>query len=559
MAQAHLVLGPILRYADTTSATVWLETDRSCTVEVAGASAPTFCIGGHHYALVVVTGLAPGTSIPYDVRLDGTRVWPEHDSRYPHSRIRTHSRDQGSAMRLLFGSCRYAADRDARGRRTLGADALDAYAVRMGGMPEPDWPDALLLLGDQVYADETSARIRQLIRARRDTARPPGVEVAEFEEYTWLYQETWTDPDIRWLLSTVPTAMIFDDHDVHDDWNTSRAWRQRMARHPWWARRECDALVSYWVYQHLGNLAPDELAADSVYGQVRSVGRTGDAIEVLRRFAEHAETEVDGVKPVRFSYCRDFGSVRLVVVDTRCGRILDGRRQMISDSDFDWLGDTTRGDYQHLVVGSALPWLMPHAIHHIESANERACDRRGYRGLLAERVRQAFDLEHWPAFRQSFDRLAELIGAIARGEHTGRPPATVSVLSGDVHHSYAAEAHFPDRGSGRVWQLTCSPVHNSVPAVVRLAFRIAWSSVATAVTRRLARLRGTAPVPLRWTKTAGPLFRNQLACLVIDGTGAHVTFHPAEPSAHTLTVSLTGSGRSATASATRSRPACRPG
>ena len=33
---------------------------------------------------------------------------------------------------------------------------------------------------------------------------------------------------MRWLLSTVPTAMIFDDHDVIDDWNTSRDWVAKM-------------------------------------------------------------------------------------------------------------------------------------------------------------------------------------------------------------------------------------------------------------------------------------------------------------------------------------------
>ncbi|MGW1633884.1 hypothetical protein, partial [Streptomyces anthocyanicus] len=30
--------------------------------------------------------------------------------------------------------------------------------------------------------------------------------------------------EVRWLLSTVPSCMIFDDHDVIDDWNTSAAW-----------------------------------------------------------------------------------------------------------------------------------------------------------------------------------------------------------------------------------------------------------------------------------------------------------------------------------------------
>ena len=42
-------------------------------------------------------------------------------------------------------------------------------------------------------------------------AIPAGREIADFEEYTWLYEESWGDPAIRWLLSSLPSAMIFDE------------------------------------------------------------------------------------------------------------------------------------------------------------------------------------------------------------------------------------------------------------------------------------------------------------------------------------------------------------
>lgn len=64
---AGLRLGPLLRYVDWESgaaATVWVEASRPCTVEVrcadgASGTSPTFSVAGHHYALVVVTGLTP--------------------------------------------------------------------------------------------------------------------------------------------------------------------------------------------------------------------------------------------------------------------------------------------------------------------------------------------------------------------------------------------------------------------------------------------------------------------------------------------------------------------
>ena len=86
---ARLVLGPLLRSASDPEATIWVETDAACEVEVLGFRARTFAVAGHHYALVHCTGLAPASTTPYEVRLDGERVWPERDSAYPPSVVRT--------------------------------------------------------------------------------------------------------------------------------------------------------------------------------------------------------------------------------------------------------------------------------------------------------------------------------------------------------------------------------------------------------------------------------------------------------------------------------------
>ena len=122
-----------------------------------------------------------------------------------------------------------------------------------------EWPEALILLGDQVYADEVSPDVREFIRSRRDPEVPPGETVADFEEYTRLYWESWGEPYMRWLLSTVPSSMIFDDHDVHDDWNTSKTWVTDIRAQGWWDDRIVGGFMSYWIYQHLGNLSPREL------------------------------------------------------------------------------------------------------------------------------------------------------------------------------------------------------------------------------------------------------------------------------------------------------------
>src|SRR5215470_8985695 len=413
-----LVLGPVLRHVAQHTATVWVETDRAGTVEILGHREPTFSVAGHHYALVCVRGLEPGGCTPYQVRLDGDVVWPLPGSADPPSLIRTP--DPAHPVRISFGSCRYASQAAAGGQLPgYGGDAL-AMLGRALQRPPAEWPDLLLMLGDQVYADETTPGTRARLAARRGTGRPPRGQVADFEEYTWLYAESWTDPDVRWLLSTVPSAMIFDDHDVHDDWNTSRSWRSDLQATPWWAERITGALMSYWVYQHIGNLSPEELAADRTYAAVRG---SPHAEPVLRAFAQAADREADGAKGARWSFWRDLGPTRLVVIDSRCGRILDGRRSMLSKAEQDWILARLDGDYDHLLVGTSLPWLMAPALHAVEAWNERMCEHpSAWRRRLGERLRRAGDLEHWPAFHDSFGWLAGLVADLGRqsGRQTGR-------------------------------------------------------------------------------------------------------------------------------------------
>jgi len=523
----------LLRHVDTSSATVWVETDSPCTVEVLGTSASTWRVGRHHYALVCVDGMEPGSTTPYEVRLDGTRVWPDPASPYPPSRIRTVDADR--SFRLVFGSCRAAAPRSWTPASRFGADALDTYAERLARTPEQQWPDALLLLGDQVYADETSPITQRRIRARRDVSRPPYTQVADFEEYTYLYQETWSDPQLRWLLSTIPTSMIFDDHDVHDDWNTSQSWREDIAATTWWSERITGALMAYWIYQHLGNLAPAALAVDQLY---RNVCAAEDAEQTLREFARQADREADGAKGAQWSYRRDLGRCRLLVIDSRCGRILaDARRSMLSEPEFGWIESQVDGDYDHLLIGTSLPWLLPPAIHDLESSDEALCAGRRGRllGRVAERLRRAVDMEHWAAFRESFDRLARLLGRVAAGQYEGdRPPATVCVLSGDVHHGYVARARYPEPAGrepahGAVYQLVCSPVHQGVPRSMRFGFRLGWSRPAELLGRLVARLARLPAPPLSWDRVAGPFFGNQLATLTVDGRSVTVAFECAEP------------------------------
>ncbi|MFC4942447.1 alkaline phosphatase D family protein [Pseudonocardia sp. GCM10023141] len=516
-----LALGPVLRHVGETTAQVWVQTTAAATVSVLGCSARTFEVAGQFFALVPVTGLEPGTAVPYTVEIDGAQVWPQPSSPFPPSLLRTRGADTARSNRIIFGSCRYPKVSDPKLSKELGLDALDVYAARMAHRPADEWPHALLLLGDQVYADELTPQSRTRIAGRRDRHPEwPDDEIVGFEEYVGLYDDSWSDPEVRWLMSTVPTAMIFDDHDVRDDWNTSAAWRDAMRATSWWQDRIRAALASYWVYQHIGNLSPAELAADKDYRRV--MAHEGDVWPLLVEIADRADAEADGGEGVRFSFRWDLGDTHLLMIDSRNGRKLDhGQHLMLGEAEFAWIEEqvTAPGRVDHLVLGTSVPWLLPHAIGDLETVNEIAAARGGRRGAFGEWLRQAADLEHWPAFRASFDRLTAMIGAAADGG-----PATVNVLSGDVHHSYAARADLPGEHAAAVHQLTCSPVHNKLEWYVKPGFRAAWSRGARRFAERWAAQVGAPAKPLSWERLAGPLFGNTIATLELADRHATVFF-----------------------------------
>ena len=536
---AELLIGPVLRRVAGRQATVWVETTEPTLVRIeaeggGAGSARTFCAYEHHYALVIVDGLTPGAASEYRVLLDDQPVWPPADSDYPPSVIRTRAADDhDQSVSLIFGSCREATPQST-GRR-LPPDALDAYSRRlMADVDDPALrPDLIVLLGDQVYADNTSAKVRGFLKHRRAAGHHgPADEVVSFEEYTKLYLESWRDPEVRWLFATVPSVMIFDDHEIIDDWNTSASWRAEVAREPWWRERIASGLASYWVYQHLGNLSPQELAADPLYAKVTAVEDATDLLRDFGRSVDEPSSAENTDRPYQWSFALDVGRTRLVMLDNRCNRVLTpGRREMLPAAEWQWFVDRTTGDYDHLVVGSSLPWLMPPAIHHLEAWNERSADSvRPRTAALGEKLRRTFDLEHWAAFTRSFEALGEVFRRLGEGSIGGRvgagpaygAPASISVLSGDVHHSYVARADLGTPLATPVHQLTCSPIHNQVPAFMRPLMRFSWSRAAAKSVRGLAKSAGVAPPGFRWSRLAGPYFGNAISTLRHDGPHAHV-------------------------------------
>jgi hypothetical protein len=539
-----LILGPMLRYLDEHQATVWVEADGPCEVEVLGRRARTFCVEGHHYAIVPIEGLAPGGEYSYEVALDGERRWPRERDPFPPPTIRPV--DPSQTLRIVFGSCRVAVpheppytlskDEDPRGREV---DALRALALRMLERPIEEWPSLLLAIGDQIYVDEDAPATRAFIRARRDTSRPPGEEVLDFEEYAHLYRESWGDPVIRWLFSTVGSMMVFDDHDVHDDWNTSIAWIEEMRSTDWWQTRIESALASYWVYQHLGNLSPSQLGKNEM---LKQVSEEPDAGPLLLRWAGRVDHGSDGS---RWSFSRDIGGVRMILFDSREGRVVgESPRRMNDDAEHAWLSSKATGDVDHLLLVDTLPFFLMPAFHHLEAWNEAVCGGAWGRRATGwgEKLRRALDLEHWAAFNFSFRRLEQVLIEVATGKR-GRAPATIIGLGGDVHHAYLAQVGFR-KGTGArsaVYQAVCSPFRNALDRHERIVVQVSDSKPGEVIAHALARAAGVPDPVVRWRLAQPPTFDNQFATIELDGRAARLRIERTvrdDPDGHRIETSL---------------------
>ncbi|MGW8316645.1 MAG: alkaline phosphatase D family protein [Bacteroidales bacterium] len=144
-----------------------------------------------------LTGLEPGTGYRYNILIDGKPVFG--DAECP-SFTSGKSGDEADLFRLAFGGC---------AGYTPGAEKIWNLILRQD-------PDALFLLGDNVYVDL------------------PGMP-GPFHDYT--YYRRYSRPEYRSLVSRVPVYSIWDDHDaaIDDIWMgpyvDQPEWKLPMVRH----------------------------------------------------------------------------------------------------------------------------------------------------------------------------------------------------------------------------------------------------------------------------------------------------------------------------------------
>jgi phosphodiesterase/alkaline phosphatase D-like protein len=510
----EVICGPIVRRTTPSTATLWLELSNDCVVAGRAklSEAPpgvkaartdwirsdvrrTVSVDQRFYVILTFEDLQPGAAYFYrfyvkvtDGRRDVMDVermkwanvpgvdytsWPELEATIPElfsptfdlkrlaargglPEFRTLPAAGQEESRIAFGSCRKRDAGHAGKTSDKGADVLKLFGQDLRARPSSrlkDWPQFLLLIGDQIYADDIDAAVVKSAGIRSGALPsldvPPamltagmkagtdGFQCGEYAHFAESYVHAFTDPDVRFLFANLAVFMMFDDHDITDDWNITRGWLEQALKNPDWTIAIREGLIAYWMYQGWGNPLPAAGWSDPRLKVLIDAADGGyDALEPLRK--------VISPQPGQFDYYYTIESdPRVAMLDARHDRnfvkpasgdqdtYVDVNDQILSDKQWTWLEKQTQAATGPVIIVTSapllqFPWADLAFLETVRSEGGIVGEFEQNRINSTEAKRRELDADSWAAFPSSFLRITEIL---SRG-------GPFVFLSGDVHYSY---------------------------------------------------------------------------------------------------------------------------
>ncbi len=249
-------------------------------------------------------------------------------------------------------------------------------------------------------------------------------------------------PQAARALAHLPCLMIFDDHDVTDDWNLSARWEETAYGHPFSRRIIGNALIAYTLCQGWGN-NPDVF--HEILHQIEAL--TADPDGCLD--CEAQDGLIDELLKFQNWHYQLPTTPTLIVLDTRTRRWRSESHLSRPSGLMDW--EALCELQQELLDEQAAVIVSPAPIFGVKliEAVQRLFTLAGHPLLV--------DAENWMAHRGA----AHVILNIFRHSRT---PANYVILSGDVHYSFAYDVQIRHRAGGpRIWQITSSGIKNEFP------------------------------------------------------------------------------------------------
>ena len=390
-------------------------------------------------------------------------------------------------LRFVQGSCRkpHGKGKDA----FISLDSELQQSILNSDNTEPQF---LMLTGDQVYADDVKPELlskinatvfdlldgednelhniigafgddlrpgkRQKLVTRRTefSANKKASHVLSLAEFIGLYLYSWSDvfwrnqsikdrslqefraglTCVRRVLANVSTYMIFDDHEVTDDWNRTEYWIDKVGSSSLGNRVVTNALVTYFVFQHWGNVPSkvEERGAESKILMLLD-GWHGVDENIRRQLSSYIYVPESGnllneVPDTAISWVYKIlqSNYQIVVLDTRTRRFFDSEKgfpglisQQVQDEVFSSLDKTV----SLTLVVSPAPVLGERLIEFLQKWLSKSGDGTSHGN--------EFDGEAWAFHKPSYNALIENMMLLRR----------VIVLSGDVHYAFGSSFYVP--------------------------------------------------------------------------------------------------------------------
>ena len=246
-------------------------------------------------------------------------------------------------------------------------------------------------------------------------------------------------PKVRRALAHISIAMIFDDHDITDDWNLTAAWEQTAYNHSFSSRIIGNALLGYLLCQGWGN-SPESFSSKLL----------NEAQEVLNcpGTSKHDELLYTLVRLSNWNYTWHT-SPPLVVLDTRTQRWRSEKSTAKPSGLMDWealtdLQQQLKG-LDSVIMVSAAPIFGVKLIESIQ----RVFTWFGQPLMV--------DAENWMAHPGAAHALMNMF------KHN-KTPKNFVILSGDVHYSFVYDIQLrSEQQYSDIWQITSSGVKNEFP------------------------------------------------------------------------------------------------
>ena len=243
---------------------------------------------------------------------------------------------------------------------------------------------------------------------------------------------------VRRALAHIPTYMIFDDHDITDDWNLTRGWEETAYGNPFSKRIIGNTLIGYWLCQGWGN-APEKFNSLTT--------------DIERRFTAQGLVEQDTLIDELIAWNQWHyhlnTSPKVVVLDTRTQRWRSESKANKPSGLMDW--ESLSNLQQELIGQPSVIMVSPAPIYGVK---------------LIEVIQRIFtffgqplmvDAENWMAHKGTANVILNIF------QHPKTPPNFI-ILSGDVHYSFVYEVtHRFRRNRSKILQITCSGIKNQFP------------------------------------------------------------------------------------------------